>query len=150
MTAAGTLLAGLRVLADLGFPFVLALAMVGTFSMAFVQFWKDLFQSRASFFSRRLQVHYGIPDERSEWNITLASLAHSEPAQISHALAERARVEAQVMLLERTTDDKSQALKMEDKSTGVLEKGVDLLRRKKSTSGRDLAGISPLARCFLT
>jgi hypothetical protein len=28
--------------------------------------------------------------------------------------------------------------------------GVDLLRRKKSTSGRDLAGISPLARCFLT
>jgi hypothetical protein len=54
------------------------------------------------------------------------------------------------MLLERTTDDKSQALKMEDKSTGVLEKGVDLLRRKKSTSGRDLAGISPLARCFLT
>jgi hypothetical protein len=28
--------------------------------------------------------------------------------------------------------------------------GVDLLRRKKSTSGRGLAGISPLARCFLT
>jgi hypothetical protein len=32
----------------------------------------------------------------------------------------------------------------------AFETGVDLLRRKKSTSGRDLAGISPLARCFLT